>query len=222
MQKVYYTRMRSLPLFLTLAIAAIANAKFQQNQPTTALKTSSLESHEGLTISARPWTDAAQYREAFPKNSPFSAGVLAIQVIFRNDSDESVKITIDRIRMSFQISDENRQELQPLRANEVADAVLKPGAKDPSTRKRLPLPVGIPGGGNDKKWTELQAAAQNAAVPTGVVASHSNVKGLLYFDLRGQFDLLSTAHLYVPEVTVMKDNRALTFFEIDLSRPNGN
>jgi hypothetical protein len=42
------------------------------------------------------------------------------------------------------------------------------------------------------------------------------VKGLLYFDLQSQFDLLEAAHLYVPELVLMRGNRALTYFDIDL------
>jgi hypothetical protein len=44
----------------------------------------------------------------------------------------------------------------------------------------------------------------------------------MYFDLQGQFDLLSTAHLYVPELLVLEKSRALTYFEIDLSRSAAN
>jgi hypothetical protein len=54
-----------------------------------------------------------------------------------------------------------------------------------------------------------------------VIAPHSTVQGLLYFDLQGQFDLLNGARLYVPDVLVMENNRSLTYFEIDLSRPTG-
>jgi len=50
-----------------------------------------------MTISAQPWTDPALYKEKFPKKSPFSAGLLAVKVAFRNDSDESVKLNLDRI-----------------------------------------------------------------------------------------------------------------------------
>jgi hypothetical protein len=45
---------------------------------------------------------------------------------------------------------------------------------------------------------------------------------LLYFDLQGQFDLLHSSHLYVPDVHSMKDQRAILYFEIDLSRPSAN
>ena len=49
-----------------------------------------------------------------------------------------------------------------------------------------------------------------------MVAAHGTVQGLLYFDLQNQFDLLDTAHLYVPELVFMRGNRSLTYFDIDL------
>jgi hypothetical protein len=184
--------------------------KFQET-----LKTSALESHEGLTISARPWLQAPLYKEKFPKKSPFAAGVLAVQVSFRNDSDQSLKVGLSRIRLTFRVDDENGQELQSLTAAQVANAVLRPGKKDPTAR-RVPLPIPV-GSDKSKDFTELETQAQNAAIPTSVVAAHSTVQGLLYFDLQGQFDLLSTAHLYVPDVAIMGKDEGLTYFEIDLS-----
>jgi hypothetical protein len=44
------------------------------------------------------------------------------------------------------------------------------------------------------------------------------VQGLLYFDMQGQFDLLKTAHLYIPDVRSLEKNHTLLYFEIDLSR----
>jgi hypothetical protein len=213
--------MRKLTVFLPLLGLCLMAAIPGGSQQPASMKTASLQSHEGMTISATPWTDARLYKEKFPKKSPYAAGVLAVQVAFRNDSDDSVKINLDRIRMSVLIEDDNRQELAPLTAGELADAVLRPGAKDPTAQRRLPFPVpaGAPKTGKDKNWTELQTQAQNAAVPTSVAAPHSTIQGLLYFDLQGQFDLLSTAHLYVPDILVMQKNRSLTYFEIDLSRP---
>jgi hypothetical protein len=187
-----------------------------------SLKTASLETHEGLTISAQPWTDAALYKEKFPKKSPFAAGIVAMHVVFRNDSNESMKVSLDHIRLSFQVDEDNRQELQALTPAQVADQVFKPGGKDPSqSRSRIPLPAGVPHSGNDKHWTELEQQAENAGVPANVIAPHSTVQGLLYFDLQGQFDLLNGARLYVPDVLVMENNRSLTYFEIDLSKPAG-
>jgi hypothetical protein len=229
MRKVYYNSMWKLATlywavpFLAACLMATAYAGAQQTGAQRAsLKTASLETHEGLTISAQPWTDAALYKEKFPKKSPFAAGIVAMHVVFRNDSNESMKVSLDHIRLSFQVDEDNRQELQALTPAQVADQVFKPGGKDPSqSRPRIPLPVGVPHSGNDKHWTELEQQAENAGVPANVIAPHSTVQGLLYFDLQGQSDLLNGARLYVPDVLVMENNRSLTYFEIDLSKSAG-
>lgn len=218
MKKVYYNLARKAFIRIPLLIAALSatSSLTAQQEP---LKTASLESHEGLTISALPWTDASSYKQKFPKKSPYAAGILAIQVSFRNDSGDSIKVALERIRLTVHLDAENTQELQSLTADELADAVLKPAAKDPTKpRPKLPIPMGSPKYGRDKNWTELQTQAQNAAVPTSVIGPRSTVQGLLYFDLQSQFDLLESAHLYVPQIVLMQANRALTFFDIDLSR----
>jgi hypothetical protein len=224
MTKVYYSLMRKpvtalpCPVVCALALAGLA---LGGQPPQASLKAASLESHEGLTVSALPWTDPAQYKEKFPKKSPLDGGVLAVQVSFRNDSDDSVRVNLERIRLTVQLGDDNRQEVPSLNSEELADAVLKPKGKDPTASRgaKLPIPVGHSSkGGRDKHWAELQTEAQNAGVPTSVVAAHSTVQGLLYFDLQDQFDLLQNAHLYVPQLVQMQSGRALTFFDIDLSR----
>ena len=216
MRAVYYNLMRNSAMaVLTLAAPALLTTPCHAQQGT--LKTASLDSHEGLTISALPWTDPAKYKEKFPKKSPYSAGVIAVQVAFRNDSDDAMRVTLSRIRLTVHLDPENTQELPSLTPEEVAQAVVKPGSKDPTAR-RVPLPVPVPSGGKNNKVSEVQRQASDASVPTAVIAPHSTVEGLLYFDLQNQFDLLETAHLYVPEIVVMRGDRALTYFDIDLSR----
>jgi hypothetical protein len=219
-RKVYYSLMRNLAIALPFLVVCALTGKLLASPPQASLKTASLESHEGLTVSALPWTDPSQYKEKFPKKSPFAAGILAVQVAFRNDSDESVRVNLERIRLSVQIDSDNRQEVPSLNAEELADAVLKPKGKDPTKKTRLPIPIPTGGskGGRDKHWHELEAQAQEASMPTSVVAAHSTVQGLLYFDLQDQFDLLQSAHLYVPQIVQMEGGRAITFFDIDLSR----
>jgi hypothetical protein len=237
MRKVYYILMQNsyiaIPLVITCALATTLQAQQppalqdpvpqpaipSRAAPQVSLRSASLESHEGVTISVLPWADAAKYKEKFPKESPYSAGILALQVSFRNESSDSIKVNLNRIRLAVQIDEDNRQELPSLTSEEVADTVFKPATKDPTARRtRIPIPVGAPKASRDKKWTELQTQAQNAAVPTTVIAPHSTVEGLLYFDLQKQFDLLQTSRLYVPELVLMQGNRALTYFEIDLSQ----
>jgi hypothetical protein len=217
MTKVYYNPMRKLTLILPLFAAFLVAAQPGASQQPTSLKTNSLESHEGMTLSARPWTDPALYKEKFPKKSPYAAGMIAIQVVFRNDSDDSMKINLERIRLNVTLSEEDHQALYPLSPEQGADVITRPATKN-LTAKRLPIPLGGPKVGKDKKWTEVEQSLRDAGVQASVVAPHSSVQGLLYFDLRSQFDLLNTAHLYVPEIVAIEKNRGLMFFEIDLSR----
>jgi hypothetical protein len=224
MRKDYYNPMRNLAAVLSFISPLLFLAGLAFGHQSTGVKTSSLESHEGMTVSARPWTDAVKYKENFPKKSPYSAGIVAIQVSFRNDSDESVRIDLDNIRLMLFLGEDNRQELRPLTPEEVADLTLfKPNGKDPTIyRPKIPLPTGKPKAGRGKDWDEMEAAAQNAAVPSSVVAARSTVQGLLYFDLRRQWDLLNSAHLYLPNLVTMEKHHSLLYFEIDLSRPSNN
>jgi hypothetical protein len=217
MRKVYYNPMRKLTLILPVLAAALMAAQPGATQQPTLLKTNSLESHEGMTITARPWTEPALYKEKFPKKSPYAAGIIAIQVVFRNDSDDSMKINLERIRLNLTLSEEDHQALYPLTSEEAADAITRPSTKN-LTAKRLPIPLGGPKVGKDKKWMEVEQSIRDAGVQASVVAPHSSVQGLLYFDLRSQFELLNTAHLYVPEIVAIEKNRSLLYFEIDLSR----
>jgi len=205
---------RALPLVFAVSLAVVSLAgQSSQHRPAAN------ESHEGMAISAQPWLDPAQYKQPFPKHSPFTGGVLAVHVSFRNDSGEAMKVALDRIRLTLRVDSENTQQLQPLTADQVADAALRPKAKDPTAHRRFPIPIGNGvKSAKDKNRTEIQTQAQNAAVPTSVIAPHSTVQGLLYFDLQGQLDLVNSARLYLPEIVIMGKNQALTYFEIDLSR----
>jgi len=217
MRKVYYNLTRKLavflPIFLALHVAAGA-ATAQQQAP---LKTSALESHEGLTISALPWTNPALYKEKFHKKSPYAAGIVALQVVFRNDSDDSMKVNLERIRLNVTLSEEDHQALDALTSEQAADVILRPSLKNLG-RSRFPIPIGGPKIGRDKKWVEMEQELREAGVRASIVAPHSSVQGLLYFDLQSQFDLLSNARLYVPDIVALEKNHGLMFFEIDLSQ----
>jgi len=124
MRKVYYNPMPKLTLILPLLALSLMTCEPGAAQQPSSLKTTSLESHEGMTITARPWTDPALYKEKFPKKSPFAAGIVAIQVVFRNDSDDSMKVNLERIRLNLTFSEEDHQALYPLTSEEAADIIL--------------------------------------------------------------------------------------------------
>lgn len=219
MGKDYYIAMRNSAVLLPFLAAAIFAASLSGQQPQTTLKAASVESHEGVTISAQPWTDASAYKTKFPKKSPFASGIVAINTIIRNDSDDSMKVSLDQIRLNVTLSEDNQQALRSLTPDDVADIMSGNGKRDPSLTRRLPLPIPTgPKVGRDKHWLEAQKEAADAGVNSNIVAPHHSVEGLLYFDLQNQFDLLNTAHLYVPDVRALEKNHPLLYFEIDLSR----
>ena len=220
MRKVYYNLARKLTFFQAIFLAphlAAGQATAQQPAP---LKTSALESHEGLTISALPWTNPALYKEKFHKKSPYAAGIVALQVVFRNDSDDSLKVNLERIRLNLTLSPEDHQAVDPLTSEQAADVILRPAAKNLG-RSRFPIPLGGPKVGRDKKWVELEQELREAGVKASIVAPHSSVQGLLYFDLQSQFDLLGSARLYIPDIVALEKNHGLMYFEIDLSQAGG-
>ena len=200
-----------------LGIVAGRAAVAQQKKP---LRTSILDAHEGVTIGVEPWTQASRYKEKFPKKNPFAAGIVALRLSIRNDNDEAVKLNLHRIQLLVQLDADNKQELEALTADDVADAVmLRQNGKDPTARRLpIPLPISRPKPTRDKNWEEFHGDCQNAGIPSGVIGAHSTMEGLVYFDLRGEWDLLQTARLYVPDLQRMTSQQAISYFDIDFSR----
>jgi hypothetical protein len=225
MQTVYYSLM--LKLLACLFLMSVAVPLLSQNEPQAprALHAPYVDSHEGMTLGVDPWTTASRYKDKFPKKSPFPGGVVALRLSFRNDNDKGVKVDLQRIRLLVEVSEDNRQELEPLSADDVADTVLlKQTTKDP-TAKRSPLPIPTiskPKTTRDSNWTNFRDACQNAAMPSSVIGAHSTVEGLIYFDIRGEVDLLQSARLYVPNLTTMDSNQPISFFDIGLSHNSSN
>jgi hypothetical protein len=191
-------------------------------QQAERLRTSIVDAHEGITIGVDPWTQASRYKTKFPKKSPFNGGIVALHLTIRNDNDEGVKLNLSRIRLLVQLDEDNRQELEALTAEDVADTVmLKQNGKDPTARRSplpLPLPTSRPKPERDKNWVEFKEACQNAAIPSSVIGAHGIMEGLVYFDLRGEIDLVKTARLYVPDLQRMSTHEAISYFDIDFKQ----
>lgn len=216
-----------LPLLFISIAALIAPFELQtcaQSPAPAAMRPAAVDSHEGLTIGVDPWTASARYKEKFPKKSPYSAGIVALKVSFHNETAEGIRVDLHRIRLVVLLSEDNRQEIEPLSPDEVADTLLlKKNGKDPTVKRiPLPVPIGKVPTARDKNWTEFRDACQDASVPSPVVAAHSTVEGLIYFDVRGEWELLQTARLYVPGLVTMSSKEPLSYFDIDLGHANSN
>jgi hypothetical protein len=143
MQTVYYSLMKKLLAVVVVVVLGILLGRVAAGQQGKPLRTSILDAHEGVTIGVDPWTQASRYKEKFPKKNPFAAGIVALRLSIRNDNDEAVKLNLHRIQLLVQLDADNKQELEALTADDVADAVmLRQNGKDPTAR-RLPIPLPI-------------------------------------------------------------------------------
>ena len=174
------------------------------------------ESHQGVTVAAKPMLGEAAYRSQFGGRTPYEAGILALEVFFRNDNDKPIRVNLTAMRLLVSRPGESLQRIAPLSAEEVANRVLLQVPSDPR-RPRLPLPGRVPNTGRDKNWQELSARLQAAGVNSDIVGPKATVRGFLYFDVNHHYDWLSSARLDVPDLAFMLNNEALFFFQVDLA-----
>ncbi len=200
---------------LTIFLCLAASPACPQSDPTSL---PARDSHEGLLVAADPYQDAARYKARFGKKNPYDAGILAVEVFFRNDSDKPIRLDLETIRLLLNAPGSDKQRLGPLSAEDVADRILNKGASDPTARRRpLPVPGRGQKSGHGKQWDELVASLRAGAFEVDLLPPHGTVHGLLFFDIAGRYDWLAYTRLYIPDLKFMTDKKALLFFEVDLA-----
>ena len=203
-------------IFLPIAVVAI-NARPAFAQQSSSVHGGVIESHNGLTVAAKPWTDPDDYNSLFPKKkSPLGAGVLAIQVAFRNDLDENVKVNLSRMQLILEPTSSPRLNLFAMTSEDVADAVRNPGIRNLPDAPKKSKAKGW--GWRDKQWFKIKQITQESQPETEIVPPHRVLKGVLYFDLHGDFRLMDTAHLYIPDAVATHSNQQFLYFDMDLSQ----
>ncbi len=206
--------LKSLAIAALLAVSG-AGAVFAQVDPASL---PARDAHEGLLIAADPYLDAARYKERFGKKNPHAAGILAIEVYFRNDTDKPIELDLESIRLILTPPDIRRQRFGALAAEDVADRILNKGGPNPTT-SRVPLPVpgrGPKPPGHTKEWNELVTTLRATAFETDLLPPHATVHGIFFFDVNYRFDWLPYAKFYAPGLKFMDSKRPLLFFEVDL------
>jgi hypothetical protein len=174
------------------------------------------DSHQDLLVAADPWIKPEAYAARFGKKTPYDAGIIVIDVYFRNDGPQPVRLNLDTIRLTVSLPNEADQELAPLRPAAVAGAVYDTRPRRPGAR-RLPIPTG----GGTKQQQELTVALRGAQLSTDLIAPKIVVNGLLYFDLDGHFNYVAFSRLYIPDLSQMGTEKTLFFFDVPLGPPKG-
>ncbi len=207
--------MRTQALFMASVWIAATGAAFAQVNP---FSLPAHDSHQGLLVAADPYRDQARYKSRFGKKNPYAAGILAIDVYFRNDNNGPIRLDTRSIRLIVAQPGVERQRLEPLDPEDVANQVLNRGGPNPTIpSRRFPIPGRIPRSSKGKEFDELVEKLRSASLATDILPPHGTVHGVFYFDVDGHYDLLRFSKLYVPDLAFMLDNKALLFFEVDLA-----
>jgi hypothetical protein len=222
------TRLQPISILIPLCLALLPaflvySAASRAQVPTRTARTGSTDptslpahdSHQGLLIAADPYTSADRYKDKFGKHSPYEAGIMAIDVFFRNDNDLPIRVNLKTMQLQVSVPGGSRQRLDPLSPEDVADRVLTK-AKDPTPRFPVPR-IGAPRPKHDKNWEEFAGAVREAAVASDLLAPHATIHGFLYFDIDRHYEWISDARLEIPDLAFMNDSKPLFFFEIDLA-----
>lgn len=215
--------LRSLRILVLLVLGALAPplAMAQSAAPAAVdpMSLSTRDAHQDLTIVADPYLTAARYRkELFGKRSPYDAGIVAIDVYFKNDNDLPIRLNPQTMELVISEPGQQRQRLGALSPDDVADRALLTGTSDVTAPHRFPSPFPTGGGPkHTKEWMEMSSSLRAVALGTDVLAPHATTHGFLFFDLNHDFDAIHNSHLYIPDLEFMANHKALFFFEIDLA-----
>ena len=174
------------------------------------------DQHSGLTVSVDPYTEAARTKDKFGKANPHDVGVLPVEVFLRNDSDQPMRVNLETVQLEVTLKNGVRQEVDWLRAEEVAKLIAHPsGSADPH-QKRLPLPMKI----GDKNVEKLAQVLRPLTLDADVIPPKGTIHGFLYFDVSHEFAIVKRSSLYVPDVSIAPSNEPLVYFEVPLRNPS--
>ena len=189
-----------------------------QGAPPDPMSLRTRDAHQDLTVVADPYIRAARYsKEVFGKDSFYAAGIIAIDVYFRNDNAVPIRLNTGTIQLVISQPGLDRQRLGPLSPEDVADRTLLTANSNIRAHRPFPFPGSSSSSGHSKDWTEMTTTLHSVALGTDVLPPHATTHGFLFFDLNHDFGAIRNSHLYIPELSFMTDKKALFFFEIDLA-----
>lgn len=202
-------------LLLISSLAFISMAPFQLPQPTphTAPAWIGKDSHQGLTVSADPYLDDDRSKEKFKKADPHKAGLLAIDLSFKNDTNAPIHVDLSTLRLDVDGLGGRRFHLPALTLPEAARQIAHPeGASLPKPR-RFPS---ISPPGDDSKTRDVKNELEPLSLESDVVPPNSTIRGFVFFDVNNHFDAVPNGSLYLPDVKSVTSDTAMIYFEVPL------
>lgn len=169
--------------------------------------------HEGMTVSADPYTDPSRAKSKFGKANPLPAGILPVDVFLHNETNQPIKIDLSTIQLSIHFPGGRQQAIDAVAIVEVAGAVAHPGGPVAPSERRFPIGVGS---GGDSKTDKMAEMLRPLSLDADIVPPNATIHGFLYFDVNHDMSLVKSASLYVPDVATVPANKPLMFFEVSL------
>lgn len=203
-------------LLLLSSLVLIPLAPFQLPQPTahTASPWTGKDSHQGLTVSADPYVDGDRSKAKFKQGDPYKAGLLAVDVSFKNDTSIPIHVDLSTLRLDIDSPDGRRFHLPPLSIAEAARQIAHPqGASLPKPRR---LPSISPPGSDDSKTRDVKDKLEPLALEADVVPPNGAIHGFVFFDVNNHFDAVPNATLYLPDVKSVTSDMEMIYFEVPL------
>jgi hypothetical protein len=197
-------------LALRCANFAVADGKRSEPQANSSLPH---DSHGGMTVAADPYSDENRAKAKFGKANPVPAGILPVEVSFRNETAQPIHVNLNTIQLNVRFPGGRRQYVDRLTVGQVADAVAHPnGPAAPSQRR---FPVGLSSNG-DKKVDKLMDVLRPLSLDADIVPPMGTIHGFLFFNVSHDFSLVGRSSLYIPDVATVPSNKPLIFFEVAL------
>jgi len=206
--------MRSFLLITTLGLLATA----PQVQQTDISKWPAKDMHQNFVVAAQAYGNAARSKQKFGKADPYKAGLLAVDVYFRNNMKDPVHVDLDAIRLNVDAPNGQRFHLKPLSLKQASVDIAHP--KGPSAPKTSRFPAGIPFPHGDSKQQKVMDKLQPLTFQSDIVPPGGTTHGCVFFDVNRHFDLVPYASLYVPDVKSVASSTGLIYFEVSLGGKN--
>lgn len=219
-KRIYGQEMKQA-LLLVGSLALVALAPPQLPQPTSASSAQAAspaawtakDTHEGFTVAADAYSDAARTKEKFAKADPYKAGLLAVDVFLKNDTAYPIHVDLSTIRLDVDNPDGPHAHLPALSLEETAKQIAHPeGASLPAPRRLPP----ILSTGEDGKTRDAQKKLDPLTLQSDVVPPNGMLRGFLFFDVSGHYDLVPYASLYVPDVKSVAADNPMIYFDVPL------
>jgi len=201
----------------TVAVVVLAAVCIAQQPPVSRFELSAYatrDSHEGVTLAAKPYVSTAELEAVFGKHDLRGAGVVPVEILIVNERVEPIRVAWQRALL---LSGEDKFEL--IEPEAIARRLYPPPKIElprtrPERRKKLPP---------DTKRTAreaAEAALRSQHLQLSVIPGGGRARGFLYFDCGPESSwqsLVLAARLYVPEVVVLPSQQPLFYFEVELS-----